>query len=138
MSEEAIQETFEYLLTGARDALARGRSFVPFGAGIRRSGERMHFSLADDEASAARSAHDHIAALITTMQRTAGLTAIGVCFDGQVQMTGEDAADAICMHIEIDGGETLEAFVPYVREPQGLAVLDPIFAPTDPEVFQKG
>lgn len=134
MSDGLVQETYEYMLAGARGALQKGQSFMPFGAGIRLGGERIHVNL--DAEAQAKDVQDYIAALVGALRKDRALTCAGLCFDGAVAMENGDSVPAICMHIEINGGESLEAFVPYVREPGGLAIMEPIFAPTDPEIFR--
>jgi hypothetical protein len=137
MNETWIKETYDHLLAGAREALAQGGSFAPFGAGTMEDGRRTHLRL-DTKAEGA-DAQSHIALLVSAFrdQRAQGLVCAGLAFDGQVRLDGGEASDAVCMHIEVRGGESLEAFTPYVRMPEGLSFLNPIFAPTDPEIFAR-
>jgi len=132
-SEDLIRETYDYLLDGARGALAKGASYIPFGAAVRQSGERLHMSLAEDLHR--KSAEEQIAGIVGALRLDPNLICAGLCFDGAVGLESGESVSAVCMHIEVLNGESLECFVPYVREPGGLAVMQPIFAPTDPEIF---
>jgi hypothetical protein len=135
-SEQWIRETYDYLLEACKGALLQEHSFAPFGAGITVAGERTHVHV--DPALNVPTAQDYIAMIVAAFQRDAlerDLRCAGLAFDGQVRLTGE-ATPAVCMHIEVRGGESLEAFVPYVREAPGrVSFFDPIFAPTDSEIF---
>jgi len=132
-SEALIEETYEYMLAGARGALGEGLSYLPFGAAVRASGERLHMSL--DADAQKKTAEEQIAGLVAALRKDPALVCAGLCFDGAVGLETGESAPAVCMHIEINGGESLEAFVPYVREPNGIVVMQPIFAPSDPEIF---
>lgn len=132
-SEGLIQETFDYLLSGARGALEKGASYIPFGAAVRIGGQRIHMNL--DPAVHGKTAEEQIAGLVAALRADPGLTCAGLCFDGAVGLESGESVSAVCMHIEVKNGESLEAFVPYVREPGGLVVMQPVFAPADPEIF---
>lgn len=138
MSEALIRESYDYMFAVAKEALERSHSYAPFASGVRQSGERIHLGL--DLTDQPPDAGDHIAHLVSALRQDAAANALhaaGLAFDGQIKLEGGDVAPAICMHIEIKGGECLEAFVPYVREPDGFVrFYDPIFAPSDHEVFR--
>jgi hypothetical protein len=136
-SESYIKETYDYLLEASKGALNTEHSFAPFGAGITAAGERTHVHI--DPEMNVPTAQDYIAMIVAAFQRDSlerDLRCAGLAFDGQVRLASGDAAPAVCMHIEVRGGESLEAFVPYVREAPGrVTFFDPIFAPTDSEIF---
>jgi hypothetical protein len=134
-TDDLLQEAFDYMLEGARDALQRGPSFMPFGAAVRLGGQRLHLNLADD--MRAKTAEEQIAGIVAGLQADPGLICASLCFDGAVGLQSGENVPAICMHIEVRGGESIECFTPYVREPTGLTIMQPIIAPTDPEIFVK-
>lgn len=138
MSEALIHETFDYLLAAAKGALSEGHSFAPFGAGVRGSGERIHLGL--DLADQPPDPQSHIAHIVAALREDArgqDLRVAALALDGEVRLDSGDAATAILMHIEVKGGECLEAVIAYVREPGGtIAYFDPVFAPSDHEVFR--
>lgn len=132
-TDALLQETFDYMLEGARAALTRGPSFMPFAAAVRIGGQRLHLNL--DEAMRAKTAEEQIAGLVGGLRADPGLVCAGLCFDGAVGLQSGENVPAICMHIEVKGGESIECFTPYVREAAGPAIMQPIIAPTDPEIF---
>jgi hypothetical protein len=137
-TEGDIRETYNYLYAGAKAAIDQGGSFVPFGAAVRLNGDRTHMGL--EASSFGETVQDHIGTLVLAMREDAeknGLRAVGLVFDGQVTLDDGAQSAAIVMHIEVFHGESLEAFVPYVREPGTVSYFPPIFAPTDPSVFPK-
>jgi hypothetical protein len=138
MSETEIRETFDYLLDKAKEALGEGHSFAPFAAGVRADGRRTHMGL--DLAGQPPTAQDHIATLVSALRQDHAANVLKVAslaFDGEVHLREGEVAAAICMHIEVKGGECLEAFVPYVRAPdKSVEYFGPIFAPSDHEVFR--
>jgi len=137
MLQEHLQETYKYLFDAAHRALAEGGSFAPFGAGVRKTGEKIHTNV--DLALDASTPGDHISGLISFFRaddREHGLIAAGLVFDGQMTQDGESHARALCFHIEIANGQAVEIMAPYVRkfdtiidfdEPQVTAVQAEIF-----------
>lgn len=133
--EDHFGETLTYLLDGARVALEAGHSFAPFGATTRHDGERSHVRI--DVDNAALTAHDAIGLLARGLkQDSTGLAVAGLAYDGEIR-TERGAVRAVCLHIETPV-EALEAFVPYVRDPQrGLTLHRPIVKPTSPAIFPR-
>ena len=135
MLQRHLQDTYEYLFDAAHRALLEGGSFAPFGAGIRKTGEQIHTNvdLPIDRSAPA----DHISGLIAGFRADEaehGLIAAGLVFDGRGR--SDDAAAALCFHIEAANGSAVEVIVPYARrstseiafdEPQISAVISEIF-----------
>ncbi|MBX9747872.1 MAG: hypothetical protein K2X34_13285 [Hyphomonadaceae bacterium] len=134
MLQRHLQETYEYLFDAAHDALKGGGSFAPFGAGIRKTGEKIHTNvdLAIDTSTPA----DHISGLIAYFRvddQENGLIAAGLVFDGR---SGSDGAAALCFHMEGANGNAVEVIVPYARRDGGALAFDnPQITPVVAEIF---
>jgi len=135
MLQQHLQETYEYLFDTAHDALKGGASFAPFGAGIRKTGEKIHTNcdLSIDTSTPA----DHISGLIAGFRQDEqenGLIAAGLVFDGRAS---SDGAAALCFHMEGANGNAVEVIVPYARrEGAGeLAFDEPQITPVQAEIF---
>jgi hypothetical protein len=134
MLQQHLQETYQYLFDSAHRALTAGGSFVPFGAGMRKTGEKTHTNVdlpLDTSAPA-----DHISGLIAGFQlddRENGLMAAGLVFDGRARA---DDASALCFHIEAANGRAVEVIVPYQRRsPAEIAFAEPQVSEVAPEIF---
>lgn len=135
LDADPVNETLDYLLEGARAALEQGHSFAPFGAATRHDGERTHLRL--ELEGAALTAQDAIGLLARALKQDGfALAAAGIAYDGEIR-TAQGSVRAVCMHIETPQ-EALEAFVPYVRDPQrGLMLLKPVAAPIPSVIFAR-
>ena len=84
MLQRHLQETYQYLFDRAHEALLQGGSFVPFGAGTRKTGEQIHANV--DLPIEKSAPPDHISGLITFFRvddEQNGLIAAGLVFDGR-------------------------------------------------------
>lgn len=133
----AVQETYEFLFDEAHRALLQGGSFKPFGAGVRPDGERtqMHVDLPVDRSTP----QQHIAALIAGMRQEAGarrLAVAGLVIDGGMQTPDGDAT-AVVVHMEAEGGESVQVTIPYERllETGEIRFKEPQVAPVTSEIF---
>lgn len=135
MLQRHLQDTYEYLFDSAHRALQEGGSFAPFGAGIRKTGEQIHTNvdLPIDTSVPA----DHISGLIAGFRlddKENGLIAAGLVFDGR--SPSDDAANALCFHIEGADGRAVEVIVPYQRHVGAdIAFGDPQITPVHSEIF---
>ena len=134
MLQRHLQETYQYLFDRAHEALLQGGSFVPFGAGTRKTGEQIHANV--DLPIEKSAPPDHISGLITFVRvddDQNGLIAAGLVFDGRSRA---DDAHALCFHIEAANGSAVEVIVPYDRRPtQEIAFASPQISPVQPEIF---
>ena len=133
MLQQHLQETYEYLFDAAHRALREGGSFAPFGAGIRKTGEQIHTNV--DLAIETSSSQDHISGLIAGFrldEEQNGLIAAGLVFDGQSQ---NDAAHALCFHIEGANGRAVEVIVPYARRITEIDFDQPQVSEVQSEIF---
>lgn len=133
MLQQHLQETYEYLFDAAHRALREGGSFAPFGAGIRKTGEQIHTNV--DLAIETSSPQDHISGLIAGFrldEEQNGLIAAGLVFDGQSQ---NDAARALCFHIEGANGRAVEVIVPYARRITEIDFDPPQVSEVQSEIF---
>lgn len=133
-----VQETYQFLFDEAHRALLQGGSFKPFGAGVRPDGERtqMHVDLPVE-----RSTPQHyIAALIQGMRQEAAakrLLVAGLVIDGGL-MTPDGDASAIVVHMEAEGGESVQVTIPYQRliETGEIHFKEPQVAAATREIFE--
>lgn len=136
MLQQHLEDTYQYLFDAAHEALKAGPSFVPFGAGIRKTGEQIHSTVDLDWQSS--TPQDHISGLIAGFRHddaANGLMAAGLVFDGQVR-AGDGEGRALCFHLEAANGRALEVLVPYERAPGDvLAFGEPDTAEVAPEIF---
>jgi hypothetical protein len=137
MLQRHLQETYQYLFDRAHEALQQGGSFVPFGAGTRKTGEQIHANV--DLPIEKSSPPDHISGLITFFRvddEQNGLIAAGLVFDGRSRA---DDAHALCFHLEAANGSAVEVIVPYARpdagQPAVIAFQQPQISPVQPEIF---
>jgi hypothetical protein len=139
MLQEHLEETYRYLFDAAHRALRDGASFAPFGAAVRKTGEKIltAVSLSVDVSTPG----DHISDLITFFRSDDadnGLIAIGLVFDGQMTQDGANHTRALCFHLEAANGNALEVMVPYARKFEAIIDFDePQVSPVQPEVFFK-
>lgn len=137
MLQEHLQETYLYLFDTAHRALQGGTSFAPFGAGLRKTGEKIH-SAADLNVDTS-TPNDHISELIAGFRaddKENGLIAAGLVFDGQMTQEGEQHARALCFHIEVANGHAVQVLVAYERRfDQIVDFAEPVVTPVQPEIF---
>lgn len=132
MLQRHLQETYDYLLEGANRALLEGGSFVPFGAGTRKTGELIH---ANVELPGQSGPLDHISGLIEGLRnedQNNGLIAAGLVFDGRAR---SDDAAALCFHLEAANGRAVEVILPYQRNDKQIAYYKAQITEVAPEVF---
>lgn len=137
MLERHLQDTYQYLFDAAHGALQEGRSFAPFGAGVRKTGEQIHTNVdlpVDTSAPA-----DHISGLIAGLRaddQQNGLIAAGLVFDGQMTQEGAEHSKALCFHIETANGNAVEVVIAYHRKFDNLIhFAEPKVTPVQPEIF---
>lgn len=137
MLDEHLQQTYEYLFDTAHQALLSGRSFAPFGAGVRKTGEQIHTNV--DLSVDTSKPEDHISGLIAGFRaddQSVGLIAAGLVFDGQMSDDGGAHARSLCFHIEAADGRAIEVIVPYDRLlGDQIDFLEPQITPVSPEIF---
>ena len=137
MLEEHLQDTYRYLFDAAHRALLDGRSFAPFGAGVRKTGEQIHTNVDLPVEQSAPS--DHISGLIAGFRAEDaehGLMAAGLVFDGQMTHNGEEHAKALCFHLEVANGNAVEVLVAYQRRFDSIVdFAEPQVTPVQPEIF---
>lgn len=139
MLQEHLEDTYRYLFEAAHQALLAGASFAPFGAGIRTSGERIHANvdLAVDESQP----EDHISGLIAFFRKddeANGLMAAGLVFDGRMKQDDADHSKALCFHLEVANGYSIEVMAAYRRMEGGRVLFDnPQVTPIQPEIFNE-
>lgn len=133
MLQRHLQETYEYLFDAAHNALLEGGSFAPFGAGIRKTGEKTHTNV--DLPIEKSTPADHISGLIAGFrldEEQNGLIAAGLVFDGRAR---SDDANALCFHIEAANGRAVEVVVPYQRRDATFAFDEPQISDVQSEIF---
>jgi hypothetical protein len=137
MLEQHLQDTYQYLFDAAHRALQEGRSFAPFGAAVRKTGEQIHTNVdlpVDTSVPA-----DHISGLIAGFReddRANGLIAAGLVFDGQMTQDGSEHSKALCFHIETANGNAVEVVIAYNRKFDDMIhFAEPKVTPVQPEVF---
>jgi len=133
MLQRHLQETYEYLFDAAHNALREGGSFAPFGAGTRKTGEKIHTNV--DLSMESSTPADHISGLIAGFRKDEeenGLIAAGLVFDGRAR---SDDANALCFHIEAANGQAVEIIVAYKRLEAGVTFTDPQISEVHPEIF---
>lgn len=115
-------------------------AFIPFGAFITRDGE---LQLAGGEGDPSQLDTAEMVEMYLEAFREAGgngsFTSTALCVDVRVQVPGKLAkTDAIQIMLEHSGGEALNAFMPYEKQPKSEIVYAPLFAsPAEPRVFIK-
>lgn len=119
-----LQDTYKYLFDSAHEGLKLNTSFLPFAAGVRKTGEqiRTHMNLDMNQASP----EDHISGLISGLKKDdldTGLLAAGLVFDAAA---GADRLDerALVFHLEAANGRALQVVVPYARQPNGAILFE--------------
>lgn len=136
MLQQHLEDTYHYLFDAAHRALIDGASFVPFGAGIRRTGEQIHTNV--DLAAETSAPADHISGLLAGFradEKANGLIAAGLVFDGQMTQEGAPHSRALCFHIEIANGEAVEVLVPYERLIDRVTFDEPQITRVQSEIF---
>ncbi len=135
--EAHLQDTYQYLFDVAHQGLLAANSFVPFGAGVRKTGEQIRTQLDLDWQSS--TPQDHISGLIKAFRhddRVSGLMAAGVVADAA---PGADRLDerALLFHLEAANGRAVQVLVHYFRRPEDgrIHFADPIITEVPPEVF---
>ena len=136
MLQEHLQETYQFLFDEALVALQEGGSMRPFGAGTRRTGERIQAQVqpkpGDDGVQA------HIQGLIAGFRQEDqehGLIAAGLVFDGAMQDDGSVYSRALCFHLEAANGRALQVIVPYESLLGQINFAEPAIEEVAPEVF---
>lgn len=131
-----IQETFDYMIGLAKERIGLDNSFVPFGAGARPSGERVHFNL--DTEKQIGGGQEAIAMLVHGLRDDHSqreLEVAGLVFESQIRVEA-DVFDAIGVHIETRDGQSVQGFLPFLRgTPEGVSYYEPFFKPVDPQIF---
>jgi hypothetical protein len=135
--ETHLKDTYQYLFDVAHQGLMNGVSFVPFGAGVRKTGEQIRTQL--DLKWEDSHPQDHITGLIKAFQhddRVSGLMAAGVVADAAA---GADRLDerALLFHLEAANGRAVQVLVHYFRREEDgrIHFADPITTEVPPEIF---
>ena len=137
MIDEHLRETYQFLFDGAHEALKHGPSFVPFGAGVRVTGERIHANT--DLGWKDADPRDHIGVLLGWFRQedaASGLIAAGLVFD---TAPSADALDqrALCFHLEGANGRAVQVLLAYQRSPEAAIQFGaPSVTEVQPEVFR--
>lgn len=133
----ALDDTLDYLLEAARQALTQGESFVPFGGGARVGGEPLHFDVTPEQAKDAQGAIALITAGIQNEHARAPLAAAGLAFVAEVMLEGTGATAALCAHAEIPGGPAVNIIQAFIRDPAvGLRLAPELRRDVEPEIFR--
>ncbi len=137
MLQQHLEDTYRYLFDAAHQALENGRSFVPFGAGIRKTGEQIHTNVDLDAEQSVPA--DHISGLIAGFRaddREHGLIAAGLVFDGQMTDNGAALSRALCFHLEAANGHAIEVMAAYRRLEDGrITFANPQVTQVQSEIF---
>lgn len=136
MLQSHLQETYQYLLDGAHAALSATPSFVPFGAGVRKTGEQIRTTV--DLHWDSSTPNDHISGLIAGLRADdsqTGLMAAGLVFD--MASSAEKLTErALCFHLEAANGRAVQVIIPYKRGWENRLVYgDPQLSEVPVEIF---
>lgn len=136
MLQAHLQDTYQYLFDTAHETLSVSPSLVPFGAGVRKTGEQIHTSV--DLKWEISSPKDHISGLIAGLReddRQSGLMAAGLVFD--VASSAEKLDErALCFHLEAANGRAVQVMIPYARGWENRIVFgDPQLSEVPVEIF---
>lgn len=140
MLQHHLQDTYQYLFDQAHAILREGKSFRPFGAAIRKTGEQIE-TIAEPPAGQ-DGPQDHIRGLILGFQeddRQNGLMAAGLVFDGQMTDGFEEHKRALVFHLEAANGRAVEVVVAYEHRIGNIIdFYEPDVAEVTPEIFVLG
>lgn len=122
MSREDLETVLTAVIPAARLTLSSGEQFFPFAGGLLANEDRVvevtARSTAARKSPAAALEHVHLE-LREAVQR-GDYRAVGVCTDVHVEHDEAGRTDAIRAHLEHQNGASIDVFLPYRRNEEGV------------------
>ncbi|MFH1438445.1 MAG: hypothetical protein ABIJ56_22240 [Pseudomonadota bacterium] len=130
MAHADIDQLLNVLIALAQDLLAEHGEFIPFGASMSTDGE-VNAAMAEtgEEHPCSQEVFDVLTDGFRKAADEGAIRAAGICLDVRTTPPGAVVeVDAICTRLEHEGGEVVDAFLPYHRDEAGEITYGKLFA----------